>query len=31
MDMYEIIAELDSDKNDMGVSPLAYVTLGCER
>ena len=31
MDMYEEIAELDSDKNEMGVSPLSYVTLGCAR
>jgi hypothetical protein len=31
MDMYEMLANLDSDKNEMGVSPLSYVSLGCAR
>ncbi len=30
-DIYERIAELDSDKNAFGVSPLAYVSLSCAR
>jgi hypothetical protein len=29
MNMYEMLAELDSDKNAIGVSPLSYVTLDC--
>lgn len=30
-DMYEKLAELDSDNNAIGVSPLAYVSLVCAR
>ncbi len=31
IDFYEEIAQLDSDKNEIGVSPLSYVTLDCAR
>ncbi len=31
IDIYEKIAELDSDKNEIGVSPLSYVALDCAR
>lgn len=31
IDFYEEIAQLDSDKNKIGVSPLSYVTLDCAR
>ena len=31
IDRYEKIAELDSAENEIGVSPLSYITLGCAR
>jgi hypothetical protein len=31
MNMYEMLADLDNNDNNMGVSPLSYVTLGCAR
>lgn len=30
-DIYERFEELDNSDNAIGVSPLAYVTLGCAR
>ncbi len=31
IEIYEEIAQLDSDKNEIGISPLSYVTLNCAR
>lgn len=31
MNMYEMLNNLDSSDNEMGVSPLSYVSLGCAR
>ncbi len=31
IDLYEEIAQLDSAENEIGVSPLSYVALGCAR
>jgi hypothetical protein len=31
MSIYEQLNDFDSDKNEMGISPLSYVTLNCAR
>lgn len=31
IEIYEEIAQLDSSDNEIGVSPLSYVTLDCAR
>lgn len=31
VEIYEEIANLDNNGNEIGVSPLSYVTLGCAR
>lgn len=31
IDMYEKIAELDNADNEIGISPLSYVTLDCAK
>lgn len=31
VEIYEEIANLDNNKNEIGVSPLSYVALGCAR
>ena len=31
IEFYEEIAQLDSSSNEIGVSPLSYVTLDCAR
>lgn len=31
VEIYEEIANLDNNRNEIGVSPLSYVTLGCAR
>lgn len=31
IELYEKLAELDSAENEIGVSPLSYVTLDCAR
>lgn len=31
MNIYEQLNAYDSDKNEMGVSPLSYVVLYCAR
>ncbi len=31
VEIYEEIANLDNNRNEIGVSPLSYVALGCAR
>ena len=31
IEIYEEIAQLDSDKNEIGISTLSYVALDCAR
>lgn len=31
MNIYEVLADLDSNVREMGVSPLSYVSLNCAR
>ena len=31
IEIYEEIARLDSDRNEIGISPLSYVALDCAR
>ena len=31
VEIYEEIANLDNNRNEIGVTPLSYVALGCAR
>lgn len=31
MNLYDMLNKLDNDDNEIGVSPLSYVSLGCAR